>query len=211
MKSFIVSGTDTGIGKTLLCSVLMAGMPEYSYWKPVQSGLEDGLDSTTVRTRSGCAAERILPETYLLSQPLSPHAAAAIDGVRIEREKLHLPNPSPLLIEGAGGLMVPLNEETLYIDMFKAWNLPVLLACRSALGTINHSLLSIEALRARDIPILGCVLIGERNISNEQAIEYYGNVPVIGHIPILTSFVSAALQQVFQMQLLTVTEIPILR
>ena len=202
MKSFIVSGTDTGIGKTLLCSVLMAGMPEYHYWKPIQSGREDGLDSETVRIRSGCASERIIPERYLLSEPLSPHAAAEIDGVRIEREKLALPDVSPLIIEGAGGLMVPLNDDTLYIDMFQSWNLPVLLACRSSLGTINHTLLSLEALRKRDIPILGCVLIGERNRSNEKAIGYYGKVPV-AHIPILASFDPDTLRGVFDSSLKT--------
>ncbi|HET6400247.1 MAG TPA: dethiobiotin synthase [Candidatus Kapabacteria bacterium] len=198
MKSFIVSGTDTGIGKTLLSAMLMAALPEYYYWKPIQSGMLDGTDSEATRRLSGCSPNRILPEAYVFSEPLSPHAAAAIDGVTIEKKKLGLPDASPLLIEGAGGLLVPLTEDLLYIDIFKFWELPVLLVCRSGLGTINHSLLSIEALRKRDIPILGCVLIGERNVPNEQAIEQYGAVDVIGYIPLLSSFEPNALKKVFE-------------
>ncbi len=188
MRSFIVSGTDTGIGKTLLCGILMASLPEYSYWKPIQSGMDDGADSETVARLSGCSKERILPEAYFFSQPLSPHLASAIDGIPIEEEKLVLPRSESLIVEGAGGLLVPLTDRLLYIDIFKKWKLPVLLACRSTLGTINHSLLSIEALRKRGIPVLGCVLINQRNPPNEQAIAHYGNVPILGHIPILHSF-----------------------
>ncbi|HZK76714.1 MAG TPA: dethiobiotin synthase [Candidatus Kapabacteria bacterium] len=201
MRSLIVSGTDTGIGKTLLSATLMAALPEYTYWKPIQSGLVDGKDSETVLRLSGCLPNRILPETYLFSQPLSPHAAAAIDGKKIEKEKLQLPNCSSLIIEGAGGLLVPLTEDLLYIDIFKLWELPVLLACRSGLGTINHTLLSIEALRTRDIPILGCVLIGEINPSNENAIEHYGNVAVLGAIPPIFSFESSELVSLFKTRL----------
>jgi dethiobiotin synthetase len=201
LKSFIVSGTDTGIGKTLLSAMLMAGLPDYYYWKPIQSGMIDGKDSETVQRLSSCSTTRILPEAYLFSEPLSPHAAAAIDGVRIEKERLNLPDVFPLLIEGAGGLLVPLTEDLLYIEQFKSWDLPVLLACRSGLGTINHTLLSIEALRARAIPILGCILIGETNLSNKSAIEHYGNVAVLGAIPPIRSFESLELVNLFQTQL----------
>jgi dethiobiotin synthetase len=212
MRNFIVSGTDTGIGKTLLSAMLMAALPEYYYWKPIQSGIviahdQDGTDSETVRRLSGCAPERILPEAYVFSQPLSPHAAAAIDGITIEKEKLRLPNVSPLIIEGAGGLLVPLTKELLFIDMFQSWNLPVLLVCRSGLGTINHTLISVEALRRRDIPILGCVLIGEINLSNEKAIEHYGNVAVLGSIPPLAAFESAILINTVKEQLSCLTKI----
>lgn len=207
MQNFIVSGTDTGIGKTLLSAMLMAAMPEYYYWKPIQSGIVDGTDSDTVQRLSGCALERILPEAYVFTQPLSPHAASVIDGVTIEKEKLRPPKVSPLIIEGAGGLLVPLTEELLLIDMFRSWNLPVLLACRSGLGTINHTLLSIEALRRRDIPVLGCVLIGEINPSNEKAVEQYGNVAVLGNIPPLASFESAILINTVKDQLSGLTKI----
>jgi dethiobiotin synthetase len=207
MRNFIVSGTDTGIGKTLLSAMLIAALPEYYYWKPVQSGTVDGTDSETVRQLSGCEPKRILGEEYVFSQPLSPHAAAAIDGIRIEKERLRLPDISPILIEGAGGLLVPLTEDILFIDMFQSWNLPVLLASRSGLGTINHTLLSIEALRNREIPILGCVLIGEKNPSNENVIEHYGNVEVLGSIPPLASFEPAMLIKTVNDRLTGVTNI----
>jgi len=198
MKSIIISGTDTGIGKTLLSAILMSAMPEYFYWKPIQSGIEDGTDSETVRKLSDCLPERILPEAYIFSQPLSPHRASEINGVIIEKDKLRLPTNSPLIIEGAGGLLVPLTTDLLYIDIFKSWNLAILLACRSSLGTINHTLLSIEAIRKREIPLLGCVLIGELNPSNEQAIEHYGNAPVVGRIPLLPSFTPDILRSVYR-------------
>ncbi len=111
MKTIVISGTDTGVGKTMLSAMLMASLPEYSYWKPVQSGTVDGTDSQTVRSLSGCSPERIIPEAYIFSQPLSPHLAASIDGKRIEPEKLRVANIKPLIIEGAGGLLVPLNGE----------------------------------------------------------------------------------------------------
>ena len=207
MKSIIISGTDTGIGKTLLSAMLMAALPEYYYWKPIQSGTIDGTDSETVRQLSQCRDEHIIPEAYIFSQPLSPHAAAAVDGIAIEKERLRLPQVKPLVIEGAGGLLVPLTKELLFIDVFKSWGLPVLLACRSALGTINHTLLSLEALRSRDIPILGCVLIGEINASNVQAIEYYGKVKVIGNIPPIDSFTSSNLRMVYEKHLSGLTPI----
>ena len=197
MKSFTISGTDTGVGKTLLSAILMSALPEYYYWKPIQAGIGDGTDSATVQRLSDCLPERILPEAYILSQPLSPHRAAEIDGVEISYSKMRLPEYSPLIIEGAGGLLVPLSDNLLFADIFKSWELPVLLACRSGLGTINHTLLSIEAMQKRKIPLLGCVLIGEINPSNEQAIEHYGNTQVIGRIPMISLFTPQGLRNVF--------------
>ena len=207
MKSIIISGTDTGVGKNMLSAMLMASLPEYFYWKPIQSGTIDGTDSETVRSFSGCSPERIIPEAYIFSQPLSPHLAAFLDRKTIEPEKLRVPNVTPLIIEGAGGLLVPLTEKLLFIDMFKQWNLSVLLACRSGLGTINHSLLSIEALRSREIPLFGCVLIGEPNIENEKAIEYYGKTKVVGRIPPITSFAAETLRSTFNQHLITLKSI----
>lgn len=198
MKSFIVSGTDTNIGKTVLSALLMSALPEYYYWKPIQSGTEDGTDSQTILELSECSSERILPEAYVFSQPLSPHLAARLDGMKVDEKHLTLPDKSPLIIEGAGGLMVPLTDDILFIDQFKVWNLPVLLACRSSLGTINHTLLSLEALRKRGIPILGCVLIGEVNEENEKAIEKFGNVKMIGRIPKLETLDKNVLLEVFE-------------
>jgi dethiobiotin synthetase len=201
MKSIVISGTDTSVGKTLLSAILMSALPDYLYWKPIQAGRADVTDSETVQRLSGCLPERILPEAYTLSQPLSPHRAAEIDGIEIRYSKLRLPENSPLIIEGAGGLLVPITEYLLFADIFKSWELPVLLACRSGLGTINHTLLSIEALNCRQMPLLGCVLIGEINPSNEQAIEHFGNTPVLGRIPKLSAFTPDILQGVFRDQL----------
>ncbi len=187
--------------------MLMASLPEYSYWKPIQSGTVDGTDSETVQSLSGCGSERIIPEAYVFSQPLSPHLAASIDGETVEPEKLRVPNITPLIIEGAGGLLVPVNEKLLFIDIFKSWNLPILLACRSGLGTINHTLLSIEALRQREIPLLGCVLIGEPNPENEKAIEYYGKSKVLGRIPPITSFTAETLRSNFNQHLILLKSI----
>ncbi len=198
MTSFIISGTDTGIGKTLLSSLFMASLPEYHYWKPVQSGTEDGTDSETVCRQSECTRDRVIKEAYIFSAPLSPHAAAKIDGMKIEASHLRLPDARPLIVEGAGGLLVPLTDRLLFIDVFRSWELPLVLACRSALGTINHTLLSLEALRARKIPIAGCVVIGEENPGNEEAIEEYGGVPILGTIPHLDVIDAPTLREVFK-------------
>ncbi len=198
MNSIIVSGTDTGVGKTLLSAILMASLPEYTYWKPIQSGTAEETDSKTVKVLSGCSSERIIPESYVFSQPFSPHLAARLDGKTIEPKNLRLPSVAPIIIEGAGGLLVPLTHDLLFIDIFKSWNWPVLLACRSELGTINHTLLSLEALRNRGIPILGCVLIGEANPENEKAIEYYGDTVVVGRIPIISTFTTDSLRGIFR-------------
>jgi len=200
MTDIIISGTDTNVGKTVLSALLMASLPDYYYWKPIQAGTLEETDAVSVRRLSGCNAGRIIPERYLLSQPLSPHAAARFESIRIDPQSLTLPEKSPVIIEGAGGLLVPLNEDTLLVDVFKRWDLPVLLACRSGLGTINHTLLSIEALRNRDISILGVVVIGPHNNSNELAIERYGSVPVLGRIPPLTSLTSENLREVYSTQ-----------
>ncbi|RWK23277.1 dethiobiotin synthase, partial [Mesorhizobium sp.] len=154
-KRIVVTGTDTGIGKTVF-SAGLAGLLDGFYWKPVQSGLNEETDSEVVARLSGLPDGRVLPEVYRLTMPLSPHRSAEIDGVAIEADDLSFPVlPTPLVIEGAGGLMVPLNRQTRFIDIFEQWRLPVILCARTALGTINHTLLSIEALRARSIPLIG--------------------------------------------------------
>src|ERR1700761_9054612 len=152
MTSIVVTGTDTGIGKTVF-SAGLTGFLGANYWKPIQSGLDEETDSEIVARLGGFSPARILPERYRLRSPLSPHRSAEIDGVAIDTHSLRVPDVGehPLVIEGAGGLMVPLDRDTLFIDLFARWQLPVVLCARTALGTINHSLLSIEALRSRDI------------------------------------------------------------
>ncbi|MET2829275.1 dethiobiotin synthase [Mesorhizobium shangrilense] len=182
-KRIVITGTDTGIGKTVF-SAGLAGLLNGFYWKPVQSGLDEETDSEVVARLSGLPAGRILPEVYRLRMPLSPHRSAEIDGVAIEAAKLSLPDlPGPLIIEGAGGLMVPLNRQTRFIDVFQEWQLPVILCARTALGTINHTLLSIEALRARSIPLIGVAFIGEEMADSQRTIAEFGNVAVLGRLP----------------------------
>ena len=182
MSSFIVTGTDTGIGKTVFSSAL-AGALGAHYWKPVQSGLEEDSDSQTVRRLSGLPAHKILPEVYRLQAPLSPHRAAELEDIEIRRDAFEMPNADPLVIEGAGGLMVPLRRDWLIIDLFADLQLPVILCARTSLGTINHSLLSIEALRLRDIPIVGIAFIGEANADSENTICAMGGVRRLGRLP----------------------------
>lgn len=197
-RSIVVTGTDTGIGKTVFAAGL-ADLLQARYWKPVQSGLDDETDSQAVARLGGLSPDRILPERYRLTTPVSPHQAAAIDGIRIGAESLILPDAGgrPLVIEGAGGLMVPLNPSTLYIDMFARWRVPVVLCARTALGTINHSLLSIEALRRRDVEPLGVAFIGDSHPESERAICEFGRVKRLGRLPRLAPLTRDTLREAF--------------
>jgi len=184
-RFFIVTGTDAGIGKTVVAAGL-AGLLGGVYWKPVQSGLEGETDSEAVARLAKLPPERVLPEAWRLSQPLSPHRAAELDGVAIDPDRLVLPEVArPLIVEGAGGLMVPLTCTTLFIDLFARWRAPVVLCTRTTLGTINHTLLSIEALRHRDIPILGITFIGDAAPDTERSIAEIGKVRVLGRLPFI--------------------------
>jgi dethiobiotin synthetase len=179
----VVTGTDTGIGKTVF-SAGLARLLDGMYWKPVQSGLDGETDSETVARLAGLSPERILPEAHRLTQPLSPHRAAELDGVTIDPDRLALPETRrPLIVEGAGGLMVPLTRAHLYIDTFARWRAPVVLCARTGLGTINHTLLSLEALRRRAIPLLGIAFIGDAMDDTERTIAVFGKVRVLGRLP----------------------------
>ena len=175
-----------------------AGALDAVYWKPVQAGLDEETDSATVLKLSGLSPDRLLREAYRLRTPASPHLAAKIDGVAIDPAALALPETvRPLVIEGAGGLMVPLTESLPYIDVMANWRVPVVLCARTALGTINHSLLSIEALRARDIPLLGVAFIGEANEESERIICAMGRTKRLGRLPHLTLLTAEALRVCF--------------
>jgi dethiobiotin synthetase len=175
---YVVTGTDTGIGKTVFAAAL-AGALGVRYWKPVQSGLEDETDSEAVARLAGV---EILPEAYRLKLPASPHQSAAEEGVVIDAEALTPPD-GPLVIEGAGGLMVPLTRATLYIDVFARWSLPLVLCARTALGTINHTLLSVEAIRTRSIPLAGIAFIGDANHESESIIIEKSGAKRLGRLP----------------------------
>jgi dethiobiotin synthase len=184
VEGFFVTGTDTDVGKTLVSAWLLAQL-DACYWKPVQAGTEPETDSEAVRRIAAVPRERILPEAYVLPEPLSPHEAARRAGIAIEMAKL-VPPPCDgqlLVVEGAGGLMVPLNDEALIIDLATELHLPVILVARSTLGTINHTLLSLEAIRRRGLPLAGVVINGPETPHNRAAIERYGQVEVIAEIP----------------------------
>ena len=197
-RRIVVTGTDTGIGKTVFAAGL-ADRLGACYWKPIQSGLEDETDSEAVARLGGLSSDRILPECYRLTTPVSPHQSAAIDGVNIDIASLAAPDTGnrPLVIEGAGGLMVPLDKSSLYIDVFARWRCPVVLCARTSLGTINHSLLSLEALRRRDIDVLGVAFIGESHPESERAISEIGRVRRLGRLPLISPLTRGTLREAF--------------
>lgn len=182
-RRFVVAGTDTNVGKTVIAAGLAVALGAY-YWKPIQSGLADATDTAEV-LRLGVPAERVLPEAYRLARPLSPHRAAELDGVTIDPVRLAPPEVSPLVIELAGGLMVPVTRARLQIDVVAGWRLPVVLVARTGLGTINHTLLSLEALRSRGIAAHGVAFVGGADEDNERTIAEMGRVRRLGRLPLL--------------------------
>jgi len=194
---FLVTGTDTDIGKTVFAAALVGAL-DGAYWKPVQAGLTGETDAKVVQRLSGLAGNRILPEAYRLSTPASPHIAAKRDGLEIDTGRLALPDTHlPLVIEAAGGLMVPLTRHVLQIDLFASWAAPVILCASTKLGTINHSLLSIEALRRRAVPFLGIAFIGEENEGSERTIIEMGQVRRLGRLPHLDLLDASSLRMAF--------------
>ena len=197
MTRLVVTGTDTGIGKTVLAAALTGHLGAH-YWKPVQAGLEDESDSQIVARLSGLGAGAVLPEAFLLNTPCSPHQAAAIDGVTLEPARLALPDiAGPLVVEGAGGVLVPMAPGFLMADLFALWGLPVVLAARTRLGTINHSLMSLEALRARGVVVAGIAFIGDANAESERVICAEGGVRRLGRLPWLDPLDSRVLAEAF--------------
>jgi dethiobiotin synthetase len=196
-KHFIVAGTDTGVGKTVFAAAL-AGALDGFYWKPVQAGLGSETDSQTVARLSGLPPDRILPEAWRLTTPASPHISARIDGVEIDAKRLSPPNADrSLVIETAGGLMTPLTDGALTIDVLARWNIPVILCARTSLGTISHSLLSIEALRRREISIGGVAFIGDASEEVQATIARMGNVTMLGRLPFLAPLTRESLRGAF--------------
>ena len=180
MPRFVVTGTDTGIGKTVF-SAALAGALGLSYWKPIQSGLEEETDSEAVARLAGVPVH---PESWRLVTPASPHRAAEIDGVAIDPDRL-TPPPGDLLIEGAGGALVPVTRHLLYADLFARWRIPVIVCARTALGTINHRLLTIEALQRRAVPIHGIAFLGDAVEDSEAIVAELGGVRRLGRLPVI--------------------------
>ena len=192
MTRFVVTGTDTGIGKTVF-SAALAGALGLPYWKPIQSGLEEETDSEAVARLAGV---RVHPEAWRLVTPASPHLAAEIDGVIIDADAL-APPPGDLLIEGAGGALVPVTRTMLYAELFARWQIPVIVCARTALGTINHSLLTIEALKARHVPIHGIAFVGEAAPDSEAIIAALSGAKRLGRLPHLDPLTPEALAAAF--------------
>jgi dethiobiotin synthetase len=167
---YVVVGIGTDVGKTIVSSIFTKALNAW-YWKPVQSGDLHFSDTDKVASYVGDSFKKI-DEKWRLNTPVSPHYAAALDEVMIQKNDFEIPHESPLIIEGAGGLMVPLNEQgLLYIDLLQQWNLPVILVSRHYLGSINHTLLSIEALKNRNIQIEMVVFNGDENSATESIIK----------------------------------------
>ena len=188
-----VTGTDTDAGKTVasawLC--LHAGA---DYWKPIQSGHPPDRDADVVARLSGA---HVHPERHLLRAPLSGHDAAKLEGKRIDLDDFRLPATSrPLVIEGAGGVLVPINESATTLDLIERLGAPVIIAARSTLGTINHTCLTLMALRARHVPVLGVVLSGPLNSGNRAGIEHFGNVKILAELPPLEPLTREALARI---------------
>ncbi|MBF0261796.1 MAG: dethiobiotin synthase [Magnetococcales bacterium] len=190
-----VTGTDTGVGKSIASAWLVARLGA-CYWKPVQSGLEEESDSQLVARLSG--GGRILPERFRLNAPLSPHESARRDGIAIRLEDFVLPEVGGacLVVEGAGGVLVPLNHRESMVDLMVRLALPVVVVARTTLGTINHTLLTLEALRRRDLEILGVILSGVPNPVNRTAITDFGAAPLLAEIPWLDPVTPGALAAV---------------
>ncbi len=196
MQGFFVTGTDTDVGKTIVSAWLVARLGA-CYWKPVQAGNHPETDSAIVRRLTGVPPDRILPEAYVLPEPIAPHEAARRAGVAIDMAKLVPPScDRPLVVEGAGGLMVPLNDTALVIDLATELHLPIILVARSTLGTINHTLLSLEAIRRRGLTLAGVVVNGPETPHNRAAIERYGQVEIIAEIPWLDQLTPSALMAI---------------
>jgi dethiobiotin synthetase len=200
MKPLIVTGTDTGIGKTVVSAMLTLALDAY-YWKPIQSGTAGGTDTERVAALTGLPAARFLPERHVLREPLSPHRAAELDGVEIEPDDVSLPNGVPedrfLIVEGAGGVLVPVNRRTLQIDMFARWRAPVVVVARTTLGTINHTLLTLDVLKRRAIPVQGILFVGDAMPDSERTIADFSGVKRLGRLEILPALNASTLRNAF--------------
>lgn len=191
MKGYFVTGTDTGVGKTIASACLIAALrltDDVCYWKPIQTGIEEDDDTRMVKSLAHSPDEEIFFDGVRLEKPLSPHLSARLAGERISIEEIlatasRAPKDRLMIVEGAGGVLVPLNEREMMIELIRDLDLPAIVVARSGLGTINHTLLTLEALRLRGIDVAGVLMNGEPNEENRNAVESYGKVRVIAEIP----------------------------
>lgn len=194
MSALVITGTDTGVGKTIFAAGLTTALGA-RYWKPVQSGLAEATDTEIVRELSGA---EIVPEAYRLNMPASPHLSAEEMGTEIDLARLDLPQiDGPLVVEGAGGVMVPLNRRAFYLDLFSNWQAPIILVARTALGTINHATLSLMALRGAGCDVVGVAFVGDPEPDVEETIVQMCDVRHLGRLPILENLTKDNLSSAF--------------
>jgi len=199
-KRIIICGTDTDVGKTIVSSFFVQGLKGI-YWKPIQSGTEEGTDTKTVCNLLTLQPNRYLAERYKFKAPVSPHWAAEQESDFIEPSNLILPDLDELIIiETAGGLMVPLNRNWLQIDQLKAWGAPIILVARTGLGTLNLTLLSLEALKQRNLDVLGIVLNGPPHKDNPKTLEQFGDTKILASLPIFDKVNAKVLSQEWRKQ-----------
>ena len=202
MRGIFVTGTDTGVGKTVTSAVVLAAIRKFGpagYWKPIQTGIEHDDDTAEVARLADGSAKEIEQVGIRLPRPLSPHLAARLAGRSVRIEQLvvmagRLDSRRFWVVEGAGGLLVPLNDTEMMADLIRSLGLPGLITARSGLGTINHTLLTVSEMRRRGIPVAGVVMVGEPNAENRRAIERYGGVNVLAELPVLKRLVPAAIE-----------------
>lgn len=204
MRGLFITGTDTDVGKTVVAAAILHRFREHvplRYWKPIQTGIEQADDTREVRYLGRCSESEILDDGIRLPHPLSPHFSARLHGTDIELQQVAqiafsaAPDGEDIswLVEGAGGALVPINETQFMTDLMKHLGLPIIVVGRSGLGTINHTLMTIEILRQRDLLVAGVVMVGEKNNGNREAIERFGSVEVVGELPLFSPLISESL------------------
>ena len=197
-NTYFVTGIGTGIGKTIVSAILTEKL-QADYWKPIQSGDLEISDSLFVKQLISNTQSIIHPEKYRLGQPLSPHLSARIDGVQISTAAIHPPvTKNNLIIEGAGGLMVPLNDTELILDLIKRLNAKVIVVSQNYLGSINHTLLTLEVLKTNQIPVEGLIFNGAANPESEVYISRYSQAKVLGKIPKMSILDKESIQKAGQ-------------
>jgi len=183
MNKYFITGIGTDVGKTIVSAILTEAL-KADYWKPVQSGVADGTDKSLVSSLITNTTSVCHNESYSFQEPASPHLAASLENQKIKLEQMHLPDTqNDLIIEGAGGILVPLNDSNYVIDLAQEFEADVILVCRNYLGCINHSLLSIDYLVKNNFPVKGIVLVGNFDKAVKLAITNYSELPVLAEIP----------------------------
>lgn len=181
MSKIMIAGIGTEVGKTVV-SAIIATLLKGDYWKPVQCGDEEGSDTALMKKWLG-SEHTIFNPAYSLKAPLSPHHAACLENVFIDEKQIHLPQTlRPLIIEGVGGVLVPLNDKTLSIDVFKHWDCKWIIVSKHYLGSINHTLLTLEYLKQQKFPLLGIIFNGSPNLESETVILQTSQLPCLGRL-----------------------------